>query len=66
MEFIDIYCVNRDMDRMAFILKKDAYSYYMMNIIDYLIGNTDRHWGNGGLPHRQRGESGNEASLFDG
>ena len=43
MEFIDIYCVNRDMDRMAFILKKDAYSYYMMNIIDYLIGNTDRH-----------------------
>ena len=49
MEFIDISCVNRDMDRMEFILKKDAYSYYMMNIIDYLIGNTDRHWGNWGF-----------------
>ena len=49
MEFIEIYCVNRDMDRMEFILKKDAYSYYMMNIIDYLIGNTDRHWGNWGF-----------------
>lgn len=22
--------------------------YYMMNIVDYLVGNTDRHWGNGG------------------
>lgn len=49
MEFIDIYCVNHDMDRMEFILKKDAYSYHMMNIIDYLIGNTDRHWGNWGF-----------------
>ena len=49
MEFIEIYCVNRDMDRMEFTLKKDAYSYYMMNIIDYLIGNTDRHWGNWGF-----------------
>ena len=49
MEFIEIYCVNHDMNRMDFILKKDAYSYYMMNIIDYLIGNTDRHWGNWGF-----------------
>ena len=49
MEFIEIYCVNRDIDRTEFILKKDAYSYYMMNIIDYLIGNTDRHWGNWGF-----------------
>lgn len=22
--------------------------YYMMNIVDYLVGNTDRHWGNWG------------------
>lgn len=49
IEFIEFYCVNRDLDRMEFILKKDAYSYYMMNIIDYLIGNTDRHWGNWGF-----------------
>ena len=31
------------------ILDKDAYAYYSMNIIDYLIGNTDRHWGNWGV-----------------
>ena len=37
------------MDRTEFILKKDSYSYHMMNIIDYLIGNTDRHWGNWGF-----------------
>ena len=49
MEFVEIYCVNHDKDRMAFVLKRDAYSYYMMNIIDYLIGNTDRHWGNWGF-----------------
>lgn len=48
-EFIEIYCMNHDKDKMAFVLKKDAYSYYMMNIIDYLIGNTDRHWGNWGF-----------------
>ncbi len=48
-EFIEIYCMNNDKDKMEFILKKDAYSYYMMNIIDYLIGNTDRHWGNWGF-----------------
>ena len=49
VEFIEFYCVNHDMDRMEFILKKDHYSYYMMNVIDYLIGNTDRHWANWGF-----------------
>lgn len=48
-EFIDVYCANRGMDKMRFVLKKDRYSYYMMNIVDYLIGNTDRHWGNWGF-----------------
>lgn len=48
-EFIDIYCVNREMDKLEFVLKKDSYAYYMMNIVDYLIGNTDRHWGNWGF-----------------
>jgi hypothetical protein len=48
-EFIDVYCTNRDMDKMAFVLKTDPYAYYMMNIMDYLIGNTDRHWGNWGF-----------------
>lgn len=49
MEYFEIYCMNHDMDKMQYILNLDAYSYYMMNIIDYLIGNTDRHWGNWGL-----------------
>ena len=48
-EFIEIYCINKDKDKMEFILSKDKYSYYMMNIIDYLVGNTDRHWGNWGF-----------------
>ena len=49
MEYIDIYCANHDFDTDEFVLKKDEYNYYMMNIIDYLIGNSDRHWGNWGF-----------------
>lgn len=49
MEYIDIYCANHDLDTDEFVLKKDEYNYYMMNIIDYLIGNSDRHWGNWGF-----------------
>ena len=48
-EFVDIYCTNRGIDKMKYVMNKDHYSYYMMNIIDYLIGNTDRHWGNWGF-----------------
>ena len=49
MEYFDVYCRNQEIDRMEYILKLDGYSYYMMNIIDYLVGNTDRHWSNWGL-----------------
>ena len=49
MEAVDVYCANRELDRDAFVLKKDAYDYHMMNLIDYLVGNTDRHWGNWGF-----------------
>ena len=49
MEYFDIYCQNHEIDRMEYIMKLDSYSYYMMNIIDYLVGNTDRHWSNWGL-----------------
>ena len=48
-QYIDVYCTNREIDKLKYVLKKDSYSYYMMNIIDYLIGNTDRHWGNWGF-----------------
>ena len=49
MEFIEVYAVNNDTDKYSIVLEKDSYSYYMMNILDYLIGNTDRHWGNWGF-----------------
>ena len=49
MEAVDVYCVNHELDRDAFVQKKDAYAYHMMNLIDYLVGNTDRHWGNWGF-----------------
>jgi len=49
MEAFEIYAANHDIHVMDFVLKLDAYSYYMMNLLDYLIGNTDRHWGNWGF-----------------
>ncbi len=49
MEAVDVYCVNHGLDRDAFVLKKDARAFHMMNLIDYLVGNTDRHWGNWGF-----------------
>lgn len=49
MEFFEIYCMNHEIDFMEYVLQLDGYSYYMMNIIDYLVGNTDRHWGNWGV-----------------
>ena len=48
-EAFDIFAINQDMNAMEYILDLDGYSYYMMNILDYLVGNTDRHWGNWGL-----------------
>lgn len=49
MEHIEIYAANNDIDRLDLVMQHDAYSYYMMNIVDYLIGNTDRHWANWGF-----------------
>ena len=49
MEAVELYCINHDLDCDAFVLEKDAYGYYMMNLMDYLVGNTDRHWGNWGF-----------------
>lgn len=48
-EFLEVYFLNNGKNKMEYILKKDKYSYYMMNVIDYLIGNVDRHWGNWGF-----------------
>ena len=48
-EAVEVYCLNHWLDRDAFVLKKDARAFHMMNLIDYLAGNTDRHWGNWGF-----------------
>ena len=48
-ESFEIYAANHELDALEYILQLDAYSYYMMNILDYLVGNTDRHWGNWGF-----------------
>ncbi|MCI8874742.1 MAG: hypothetical protein HFI77_01565 [Lachnospiraceae bacterium] len=45
METFEIYGANRNMDTKEFVLSLDKHNYYMMNIVDYLVGNTDRHWG---------------------
>lgn len=49
MEAMDVYCLNHGINRDDFVLKKDRYAYHMMNLLDYLVGNTDRHWGNWGF-----------------
>lgn len=44
----DIYAANHDLDTIEVCKKVDPVSYYGMNILDYLTGNTDRHpenWG---------------------
>ena len=49
MEHVEIFAVNHDTTRWDLIQQIDAYGFHMMNIVDYLIGNTDRHWGNWGF-----------------
>ena len=49
MEAFEIYSLNHNREVKKYILSLDKHNYYMMNIIDYLIGNTDRHWGNWGV-----------------
>ncbi len=49
MEAFTVFLQNEGKDVKKYILKLDAYNYYMMNVVDYLVGNTDRHWGNWGV-----------------
>ena len=49
LESFEIYSLNHDRNTKKYILSLDRHNYYMMNIVDYLIGNTDRHWGNWGV-----------------
>lgn len=44
----DIYACNHDLNTIEESVRTDNITYYGMNIIDYLVGNTDRHpenWG---------------------
>lgn len=49
MEAFEIYAANHGTDIKKYVISLDKYNYYMMNIVDYLVGNTDRHWGNWGF-----------------
>ena len=49
MEYVEIYAVNRGKDAHEMALMYDPEGYHRMNIVDYLTGNTDRHWGNWGF-----------------
>lgn len=48
-EAVALYAANHGTTLQEIVLSHDAYGFHMMNIIDYLIGNTDRHWGNWGF-----------------
>lgn len=54
MEAFEIYSMNHDRDTKKYVLSLDRHNYYMMNIVDYLVGNTDRHWGNWGVLVRNK------------
>lgn len=44
----DVYAVNNGLDTIEECIRLDPIVYYGMNILDYLVGNTDRHpenWG---------------------
>lgn len=44
----DVYALNHDFDAIEECVRLDPIAYYGMNILDYLVGNTDRHpenWG---------------------
>ena len=45
----DVYATNHDLDAIEECIRLDPIVYYGMNIVDYLVGNTDRHPENWGL-----------------
>ena len=49
IEHVAIYAANHDTTVSQLVKKYDPYGFHMMNIIDYLVGNIDRHWGNWGF-----------------
>lgn len=45
----EIYALNHDLDVMREFIRTDKNTYYGMNILDYLVGNIDRHPENWGM-----------------
>ena len=45
----DIYADNHDLNTIEECIRLDPIAYYGMNILDYLVGNTDRHQENWGF-----------------
>ena len=45
----EIYATNHDLDTIEECIRLDPVVYFGMNILDYLVGNTDRHPENWGL-----------------
>lgn len=44
----DVYAINNDLNTIEECIRLDPIAYHGMNILDYLVGNTDRHpenWG---------------------
>lgn len=48
-EYVEIYAANHGKTLQEIVRKQDLYGFHMMNIVDYLVGNTDRHCGNWGF-----------------
>lgn len=48
-EYVAIHAINQDTTLHRVVEQYDAEGFHRMNIIDYLTGNTDRHWGNWGF-----------------
>ena len=48
-EYVEIYAANHGKTLEEIVRKQDLYGFHMMNIVDYLVGNTDRHRGNWGF-----------------
>lgn len=48
-EYVEIYAINHDKDLRDIVFENSFKAYHMMNIMDYLVGNNDRHWENWGF-----------------
>lgn len=49
MRAFEVYAVNHDLDPIEAAIRLDPVTYYGMNLLDYLTGNTDRHRENWGV-----------------